>query len=738
MSFFPYRTAFVLFLFFLMNTPAFGQDIKPDKIIKLHEHESAHVCILHPTDINAHYKFAPDNWRNKKAAGASTSEFEITYLNDCSGGSWPDDARNAFEYAASIWESHLDSPVPIRIEANWVPLPSNTLGSANPTNVLAFSEDEGGPFLPNTWYAIAQASAMSGADFVNEYDDIEYDIVVNMNCEFEDWYLGTDANPPANTLDAVTVLLHEIGHGIGFFGSMRSSDNNQIATWGIGEGYPVIYDQFAVDGEFDRLLDTSIYPRSSERLYDALTGNFGGVFFSGPDAQFAFDDMRVPLYSPEPFAQGQSYSHFDQEVFSESENALMRPFLDQALAVHSPGPVFCGLLEDMGWPLGQACIDLLPEEGFLARPILTLPPNGSYNFTISPVLQWHAVPGATEYRVQLSTDFEFNDLVLDETVMSTVLAVDEELEFNTLYFWRVQALSGGGNSNFSTKHRFTTTTNPPDAVTLFTPDNGETDLRPGFMFTWQPGERAEEYQIQISENADFSDLVIESTVSTPRFGATQGLDFSTTYYWRVRGVNTAGAGAWSEVRTLTTIIEKPDPVSLITPTENENQVPVSGAFNWTESERASEYIIQISLNENFTSEGLIELTSSEPMATLSNPLEFATIYYWRVKATNIGGESAWSEANRFTTVVRETAIAPNYPNPFNSSTTIRFQLSENVDVSLDIFDTVGRRVSVLVDEERPAGVYFEQLHAARFASGTYFIRIVAGDFMEVQKMAIIK
>lgn len=738
MSFFPCRTSFALFLFFLMNSSAFGQDIRPDKIIKLHDHESAHVCILHPTEINAHYKFAPGNRQNKKASKASTSEFEITYVNDCSGGSWPGDAQTAFEYAASIWESHLDSPVPIRIEANWVPLGENTLGSASPTNVFSFSEDENGSFLPNTWYAIAQASAISGTDFVNEYDDIDYDIVVNMNCEFDDWYLGTDANPPANTLDAVTVLLHEIGHGIGFFGSM-SANNGQVANWGIGEaGYPVIYDQFAVDGEFDRLLDTSIYPRSSQRLYDALTGSFGGVFFSGPHAQFAFDDMRVPLYAPEPFAQGQSYSHFDQQVFSNSENALMRPFLDQSLAVHSPGPVFCGLLEDIGWPLGQACMNLLPEEGFLARPMLTLPENGSYNLTINPVLQWHAVPGATEYRVQLSRDFQFNDLVLDESVVSTELSVDEDLEFNALYFWRVQAVSGGGNSNFSTKYRFTTTTNPPDAITLFTPDNGETNLFPGFIFTWQPAERAEEYQIQISKSADFSTLVIESTVSTPRFGATQSLDFSTTYYWRVRGLNSAGPGEWSEVRTVTTIIEKPEPVTLLSPADQQNQVSTTATFNWTESDRASEYIIQISLDQDFPSETAAEFTSPEAMLTLTEPLESATIYFWRVKAANIGGESNWSEVNRFTTVVRETAIAQNYPNPFNSSTTIRYQLSENVDVTLDIFDTVGRRVFVLVDEERLAGVYFEQLQAARFASGTYFIRIVAGDFMEVQKMAIIK
>ena len=124
--------------------------------------------------------------------------------------------------------------------------------------------------------------------------------------------------------------------------------------------------------------------------------------------------------------------------------------------------------------------------------------------------------------------------------------------------------------------------------------------------------------------------------------------------------------------------------------------------------------------------------------TVNNPLEFATIYYWRVKATNVGGESEFSDPQQFTTVVQETAIMPNYPNPFNASTTIRFQLAESSEVTLDVFDTVGRRIATLVNEEMQPGVYFESLQAAGYASGTYFIRIVAGDFMEVQKMAVIK
>ena len=737
MHFSAFRFPTLLSLLCLLSLSAYSQQVQPETFIKLDQEDHAEICVLHPTEINAHYKYAPDNFRNKGFQNsAANASFNIDYKNDCNGESWPEQAQTAFEYATSIWETHLDSPIPIRIEANWVALDENVLGSAGPTTLFSLMGD--GVF-PNTIYSIAQASALTETDLVNEFDDIDYDITVNMNCEFPNWYFPIDANPPAGTLDATTVLLHEIGHGIGFTGSMSGDPNAQVADWGIGApDYPIVFDQFTLEGSFRQLIDENNFPRPSNDLYNALVGQNGGVFFSGPGAEFAINDNRVPLYAPEPYLPGSSYSHLDQQFFAGSPNALMRPQLDQALAVHSPGPVFCGILQDMVWPLGPACEALIPGEGFLDRPDLATPFNGAGSNSVNPTLAWNPVEGATEYRVQLSQNYLFSDLLSDETISDNSFTVNETLEFNTLYFWRVQALSAGGDSKFSSKFRFTTANEPPEAIILYTPDDGATQLFPGFELTWQEDNRAEEYEIEIAKNPEFSPVTFNRTVIAPRFGATQNFEFSTTYYWRVRGVNAAGPGDWSETRSFTTIIEKPEPVTLSSPTDNQSQVPVNAMFSWLESARAFDYVIQVSQDETFPAETIAELTSSEETVTVNNPLEFATIYYWRVKATNVGGESEFSDPQQFTTVVQETAIMPNYPNPFNASTTIRFQLAESSEVTLDVFDTVGRRIATLVNEEMQPGVYFESLQAAGYASGTYFIRIVAGDFMEVQKMAVIK
>jgi len=168
----------------------------------------------------------------------------------------------------------------------------------------------------------------------------------------------------------VTVVLHEIGHGIGFIGSMAGDEDVGIAEWGFqtsdGDNDPIIYDRFTEDGESVSLINENVYASPSSSLYDALVGEFDGVFFDGIDANIVNFGAPVRLYSPFPWQGGSSYSHLDQDTFGDSENALMRPALDRQFSIHTPGPVMCGMLSDMGWPLGQNCFELIGVESVIS------------------------------------------------------------------------------------------------------------------------------------------------------------------------------------------------------------------------------------------------------------------------------------------------------------------------------------------------------------------------------------
>jgi hypothetical protein len=84
------------------------------------------------------------------------------------------------------------------------------------------------------------------------------------------------------------------------------------------------------------------------------------------------------------------------------------------------------------------------------------------------------------------------------------------------------------------------------------------------------------------------------------------------------------------------------------------------------------------------------------------------------------------------------SISRVYPNPFNSSTTIRFTLPESQNMKLSIYDLLGRQVETLVDEEMQAGRHQVVWDASEYSSGVYFYRIEAGDFAETKKMILLK
>jgi hypothetical protein len=84
------------------------------------------------------------------------------------------------------------------------------------------------------------------------------------------------------------------------------------------------------------------------------------------------------------------------------------------------------------------------------------------------------------------------------------------------------------------------------------------------------------------------------------------------------------------------------------------------------------------------------------------------------------------------------ALNQNYPNPFNPSTTIEYHVPQYSKVKLEIYDVLGRLAKVLVDENKPAGIYRVRFDASAFASGVYFYRIKAGEFTETKKLLFVK
>jgi len=89
-------------------------------------------------------------------------------------------------------------------------------------------------------------------------------------------------------------------------------------------------------------------------------------------------------------------------------------------------------------------------------------------------------------------------------------------------------------------------------------------------------------------------------------------------------------------------------------------------------------------------------------------------------------------------VPEKYSLGQNYPNPFNARTVIRFQLPAVSDVTIRVYDVLGKEVAMLVNEEKSAGSYAVDFDATMLSSGIYFYRMSVGGYTETRRMVVIK
>ena len=114
-------------------------------------------------------------------------------------------------------------------------------------------------------------------------------------------------------------------------------------------------------------------------------------------------------------------------------------------------------------------------------------------------------------------------------------------------------------------------------------------------------------------------------------------------------------------------------------------------------------------------------------------------YFYRLKQVDFDGTFEYFDIVEVEFIgPTEFKLNQNYPNPFNPSTVISYSIPGSEFVTLKIFDMLGNEVSVLVNEEQPAGTHNVEFNSTGLSSGTYFYRIQAGSFADSRKMILLK
>jgi len=89
-------------------------------------------------------------------------------------------------------------------------------------------------------------------------------------------------------------------------------------------------------------------------------------------------------------------------------------------------------------------------------------------------------------------------------------------------------------------------------------------------------------------------------------------------------------------------------------------------------------------------------------------------------------------------VPKQFKLSQNYPNPFNPSTNISYALPTDEFVNLTVYNVLGKTITILVNEQKLAGSYVVSFNASGFPSGVYFYKLIAGNYVSINKMMLLK
>lgn len=178
--------------------------------------------------------------------------------------------------------------------------------------------------------------------------------------------------------------------------------------------------------------------------------------------------------------------------------------------------------------------------------------------------EWEAVENAENYIYQIAADTSFDETVYDSVLTSTSVKISD-LRSNREYAWRVSPVLDSQKSGWSEVRTVVIVeaeTPAAPKVVLISPEDNATDISTDPVFEWEEATGYTDYQIQIHTASDFSNPVIDETVSSTSFEATN-LDYLQTYYWRVQVVDES-EDVWSDIRSFET---KAEPVTTPPPSK---------------------------------------------------------------------------------------------------------------------------------------------------------------------------
>lgn len=398
---------------------------------------------------------------------------------------------------------------------------------------------------------------------------------------------------------------------------------------------------------------------------------------------------------------------------------------------------FQGTAPDIGALEAQSQSGLVP-----AIPAILDPPDGLADAALPVVLSWGRVDANANYHLQICKNDRFvTDLVYERvTGVGDTVVTATGLSAGVKYYWRLRAANGILFSPWTETRSFTTFSQPPPKTVLVGPADGARNQSVNNVLFWRRATLDSVYHLQVARNPGFTGtLVVDDNGVNGNQYALSGLDNQTQYFWRVRALNAAGFGPFSDVWSFVTA--DPPEVPVLISVGDGVSAPIT-VLRWRPVRSAISYDVQVGTRPVVEGYVMFERyqISRDTSVTVSG-LTAGKAYYWRLRVNAVGGASDWTPSVKFTTAAVEPNdffLDENYPNPFNVSTQIRFMIPSPVPVTLEVFNILGQKVQMNAYGVLPRGVYEFPLDLGKSPSGIYFYTLTAGIYRQTRKLMYVR
>lgn len=271
-------------------------------------------------------------------AGESAVTFQFTYDSAAGGDLWTDEAKAALNVAAETlggYFSAYDAVIHMQVS-----------GSNENTLVLA-SAGAGYMNLSSGFGNLGMVGDKILSNGAIDPNGPGYDGSVNANF-FRPWSFTDTVG--AGQFDFISTMIHELGHALGFSSGLDSSGASMLGT-----GMYSPFDQFIINGAGERMISESL-TLSPSWAVDSIGGTGtapatpgSGLYFNGAFAMAANGGNPVPLYTPNPWEDGSSGAHLDDEYFTGASQQLMNAASTTGPGVRTLSDIEIGIFKDLGY-----------------------------------------------------------------------------------------------------------------------------------------------------------------------------------------------------------------------------------------------------------------------------------------------------------------------------------------------------------------------------------------------------